>query len=84
MKVELVGINKEDTYGAPAAGGPYPIVDAPTEPERKTLVVARFSNLPDGTYINLNVPYEMVRGAEVGDVFILHLERRPPATGANN
>ena len=85
MKLELVGINKEETYGAGTANGPSSGPPGPAiEPERKTLIVARFCNLPDGTYVNIHVPYEIDRGAGVRDVITLHLERRLPVTGANN
>ena len=70
MKVRLIGINEDvhfDDRGTFPDGTPLP-------PVPSKITVARLANV--GEYRGeLVVPYEMVRGAEIGDEFTLHLER---------
>lgn len=69
VKLELTSISKEYVYP------PMPIgAHADDEPKPKLGIMARLTSLPDDPYGQLNIPAEIVRGAQIGDVFNVYIE----------
>jgi len=74
MKVELIGINREEFFKPASNAAPTVAVNEPPTPER--VVLAKLANLDGAPYSFIQVPVEMVgANPEIGDVFTLHLER---------
>jgi hypothetical protein len=72
MKVRLTGITEEPVYLS------LPVAEPTVESSSIRATMARFDviNPPTPTsYTTILVPYLVVKGAQVGDEFTLHLER---------
>lgn len=76
MKVRLVGMHEETRYklGEVRLGMSEP-EQRPVESIEEKFVVARLEYPHGDIHHSISVPVEMVRGAEIGDEFTLHLER---------
>lgn len=76
MRVRLVGIAEEGIYDDPQNSGGS--VGAGPRRASRYVVMASLrlvEGQEDAPYSGLNIPYEAIKGAQVGDEFTLHLER---------